>query len=115
MIRRPPRSTLFPYTTLFRSRRRNELDEAQTAFDRALRINSDTKEALEGKALTYLAAGEPQRAIRCLDRVIQLDPYDPDAWRLRGDVLGASNQNEEALRSYDEALRQRDGDAVAWT
>src|SRR5258707_9201164 len=24
MIRRPPRSTLFPYTTLFRSRRRNE-------------------------------------------------------------------------------------------
>src|SRR5438445_5823766 len=25
MIRRPPRSTLFPYTTLFRSRRREEL------------------------------------------------------------------------------------------
>src|SRR5688572_32075136 len=25
MIRRPPRSTLFPYTTLFRSRRRREL------------------------------------------------------------------------------------------
>src|SRR5258706_9190904 len=24
MIRRPPRSTLFPYTTLFRSRRRNQ-------------------------------------------------------------------------------------------
>src|SRR3712207_7009716 len=26
MIRRPPRSTLFPYTTLFRSQRRAELD-----------------------------------------------------------------------------------------
>src|SRR5258708_23373874 len=26
MIRRPPRSTLFPYTTLFRSRRALELD-----------------------------------------------------------------------------------------
>src|SRR2546429_5698502 len=25
MIRRPPRSTLFPYTTLFRSKRRTEL------------------------------------------------------------------------------------------
>src|SRR2546421_9657295 len=25
MIRRPPRSTLFPYTTLFRSKRRREL------------------------------------------------------------------------------------------
>src|SRR5437773_8733166 len=26
MIRRPPRSTLFPYTTLFRSRQREDLD-----------------------------------------------------------------------------------------
>src|SRR5690349_25145065 len=28
MIRRPPRSTLFPYTTLFRSRHASELNEA---------------------------------------------------------------------------------------
>src|SRR2546429_6356739 len=28
MIRRPPRSTLFPYTTLFRSQRRASLPEA---------------------------------------------------------------------------------------
>src|SRR5258706_11278100 len=30
MIRRPPRSTLFPYTTLFRSRVRVRLDTEQT-------------------------------------------------------------------------------------
>src|SRR3712207_9140043 len=30
MIRRPPRSTLFPYTTLFRSRTREELLAAAT-------------------------------------------------------------------------------------
>src|SRR2546430_11182825 len=29
MIRRPPRSTLFPYTTLFRSRRRVHRDERE--------------------------------------------------------------------------------------
>src|SRR3712207_7298471 len=29
MIRRPPRSTLFPYTTLFRSQRRVEVVEAR--------------------------------------------------------------------------------------
>src|SRR3712207_8984069 len=29
MIRRPPRSTLFPYTTLFRSRRRGHRREAR--------------------------------------------------------------------------------------
>src|SRR5258707_2896752 len=31
MIRRPPRSTLFPYTTLFRSRRVAERDRARGA------------------------------------------------------------------------------------
>src|SRR3712207_7080491 len=38
MIRRPPRSTLFPYTTLFRSAAINEDDRMEAeAFDRALR------------------------------------------------------------------------------
>src|SRR2546421_9335763 len=31
MIRRPPRSTLFPYTTLFRSRRNRHLHRGQLA------------------------------------------------------------------------------------
>src|SRR5438105_10601586 len=31
MIRPPPRSTLFPYTTLFRSRRDGDLDRRSTA------------------------------------------------------------------------------------
>src|SRR3712207_8671645 len=33
MIRRPPRSTLFPYTTLFRSKRRIEADEVPLELD----------------------------------------------------------------------------------
>src|SRR5258708_15399982 len=33
MIRRPPRSTLFPYTTLFRSRRREPRSNAQGSRD----------------------------------------------------------------------------------
>src|SRR2546422_8340178 len=35
MIRRPPRSTLFPYTTLFRSRVDAIADEARAAIGRA--------------------------------------------------------------------------------
>src|SRR3989449_1146606 len=31
MIRRPPRSTLFPYTTLFRSRARERVDSGRVA------------------------------------------------------------------------------------
>src|SRR2546430_4326244 len=33
MIRRPPRSTLFPYTTLFRSRHQNRLPAAGSRCD----------------------------------------------------------------------------------
>src|SRR3712207_7866614 len=36
MIRRPPRSTLFPYTTLFRSKQRRELVKKFTAKRTAL-------------------------------------------------------------------------------
>src|SRR2546422_8525673 len=32
MIRRPPRSTLFPYTTLFRSERQGALTESRTTI-----------------------------------------------------------------------------------
>src|SRR2546422_9378971 len=35
MIRRPPRSTLFPYTTLFRSRRRSRSGSPRTGWARA--------------------------------------------------------------------------------
>src|SRR5258708_33476179 len=33
MIRRPPRSTLFPYTTLFRSRSLNALNRGQSGLE----------------------------------------------------------------------------------
>src|SRR3712207_9594510 len=56
MIRRPPRSTLFPYTTLFRSMRRG--DDPRAVFDALhacgrIRIHSDPAARLE--ALTALA------------------------------------------------------------
>src|SRR2546422_2779146 len=41
MIRRPPRSTLFPYTTLFRSRFRAIALEAIEVFSGALDVRGD--------------------------------------------------------------------------
>src|SRR3989449_7984427 len=43
MIRRPPRSTLFPYTTLFRS---NEPAEAESICLDVLRADPDNQQAL---------------------------------------------------------------------
>src|SRR2546430_12659518 len=41
MIRRPPRSTLFPYTTLFRSCRPGALPESRPARDRRIERRDD--------------------------------------------------------------------------
>src|SRR3712207_7749573 len=46
MIRRPPRSTLFPYTTLFRSR--EELQEPQRRAVRPVEVVEDEDERLDG-------------------------------------------------------------------
>src|SRR3712207_8968756 len=52
MIRRPPRSTLFPYTTLFRSRRRSRRS-GQKFLDRVCEIPSGSPSVdLEGRPTT---------------------------------------------------------------
>src|SRR3989442_15873572 len=56
MIRRPPRSTLFPYTTLFRSRRRRQ--RARQALLRAVAPGDRSDERLARDADTE---GAPER------------------------------------------------------
>src|SRR3712207_7228331 len=48
MIRRPPRSTLFPYTTLFRSSRRNPEASAEPHFAEELRRSRSLLGCLRG-------------------------------------------------------------------
>src|SRR2546422_7346007 len=51
MIRRPPRSTLFPYTTLFRSRERNRIQALERAIARERSIReSEERERVEMRA-----------------------------------------------------------------
>src|SRR3712207_8649355 len=58
MIRRPPRSTLFPYTTLFRSIARLNLgffDRAIADFDRGLAVDPAYRNCERWKAVALLA------------------------------------------------------------
>src|SRR2546429_4726060 len=49
MIRRPPRSTLFPYTTLFRSATGSDLDTISNAVAAAARLRAPTTMFLSGR------------------------------------------------------------------
>src|SRR3712207_7505807 len=69
MIRRPPRSTLFPYTTLFRSRgvarlNRGEYDAAIADFDEAIRLEPRLSSAYFGRGAAYRFKGDLERSAK---------------------------------------------------
>src|SRR5688572_32113356 len=77
MIRRPPRSTLFPYTTLFRSRTADKLGLEVLAY-RKVPVNP------EGIGTTALSV-EPEMEqvfIACPDHISNRDELDRKSTRL---------------------------------
>src|SRR3712207_8714456 len=88
MIRRPPRSTLFPYTTLFRSR-----------IERVL-INEITKkgvtEALSHPSALDVKKYESQQARRILDRLVGYE-ISPILWKK---VRSEEHTSELQSRQY---------------
>src|SRR4051794_41707063 len=74
MIRRPPRSTLFPYTTLFRSRPHEHLRRGVLRGDRALEVAHSQFEcavtAKEDRKSTRLNSSHPSisYAVFCLKK-----------------------------------------------
>src|SRR2546422_7506284 len=65
MIRRPPRSTLFPYTTLFRSEKRNTL----VARSSRKHGNHGRSEVLGGGAAAHVARQPAALAVNPVDRI----------------------------------------------
>src|SRR5256885_9284699 len=63
MIRRPPRSTLFPYTTLFRSKRRTLTQESEGRVCKA--TSPSGRMEGEGATLQRLLDRRSRRGIAC--------------------------------------------------
>src|SRR5258707_13002362 len=97
MIRRPPRSTLFPYTTLFRSRLIEKgatfadvasLGRFETRLDA---INDDSRRRLNAenkRLLAILDAGETKAIDDELERIDELrDDLDKKLDSIRADML----------------------------
>src|SRR2546427_8316465 len=68
MIRRPPRSTLFPYTTLFRS----------DWLQKAVALNPDHLRAVQNLGWTLNELGRRDEALAIYQRALALD--SDDAW-----------------------------------
>src|SRR5258708_26666073 len=85
MIRRPPRSTLFPYTTLFRS-----VIEDERATEKIGRIDEATREGAPESRAGYFAA----RTIETQDRTLRMLSFRPRH-------LSRSEEHTSELQSPD--------------
>src|SRR3989449_7240847 len=87
MIRRPPRSTLFPYTTLFRSRAAVDVGNAQLSLLQA-KANLATAQAGLGRQI-----GVEAEVQAVPDSVF---PAPPDTTGLRAEALARAPQIQQA-------------------
>src|SRR5690348_18298942 len=83
MIRRPPRSTLFPYTTLFRSRQ-------------SVQINPNYAKGHEALGEILLYQGKTDEAIASLREALRLNPDSARARQNLVKALRAKGLNSEA-------------------
>ena len=48
--------------------------------------------------------GERNSALKGYDKIIKINPEDPDVWNAKGNILSELERTEEALDCYDKAL-----------
>ena len=72
----------------------------------ALSIDENDPEALAnvGRAAAYLS-GDFDTAIEMVDRAVALNPNSARAWNARGQTYRYAAQAEEAIRSFERAIR----------
>src|SRR3712207_6421412 len=107
MIRRPPRSTLFPYTTLFRSARVDEDVGPQVVADAVVAVDRrDLEEDVVHQALDAAGVAE------ALEREAQVLRERPgllgEGADVLGDLLGLRDRPQADLGGAAEGLEGRD-------
>src|SRR2546422_11373211 len=119
MIRRPPRSTLFPYTTLFRSldRERSELREqlALATAERQDREAAAHESAGEAEAATQRVARDAHAAVRAVEALQHARRHVAALQEQEMSARSARRQAEAALAQLEarrDALTELDREHV---
>src|SRR5256885_13695945 len=101
MIRRPPRSTLFPYTTLFRSERAHADSVAEFFLDELQRNGVTTALAFATShpgSVDALMGASQARGMRMITGKVLQDRHSPD---------GVRDQTEQSLIDTETLIQRR--------
>src|SRR5438093_7767766 len=99
MLRRPPRSTLFPYTTLFRSRGRRALPQHRRP----------TRAARCGGAVARRTAGASGAAVRSEEHTSELQSLTNLVCRLLLEKKKKKKKkNKKTIQKYTKQKKQKD-------
>ena len=89
-------------------RQLDQADRARRADDAALRAVPDFAPALMERVRQDAAKRDFAAATDGIEKLLAKNPHDPDAWKLKGDVLLASNRDAApALEAYRHAVQEK--------
>ncbi len=92
----------------------NDLEEAVSSFDKAIKIDPDNAFAWEFKAIALRSLGRYEEAIQCYDKSMELDPLDYSAIYNRAVLLEKLGKSEEALDYFTLATKIEPENILAW-
>ena len=78
---------------------------ALARIEQEVNLKPKDTEVLKALAEVYLECKRPKEALDIVDRVLESRTDDDDAWKIKGEVLEALDQNDAALAALDEAKR----------
>ncbi len=77
--------------------------EAISDYNYVIKVNPNAEMHIN-RGMAYLELGQYYEALRDLEIAAVMDKYDPEAYRVMGDVYFAKSDLEQALEYYDKAL-----------
>src|SRR2546421_8762435 len=95
MIRRPPRSTLFPYTTLFRSSPKDDDDKYYEL------------------ALAHFKLAQYDESVAALNKALEINPDNYPAQDLLEKAKAGAERVAEIRRHQEQLLKQKNANANA--
>jgi len=91
-----------------------KLREAAVSFESALELNPGSADIMLSLGQLHCQLGEPEMALKCLDRLLAKEAYQPDALLDKAAILQSLSRFEESLPCLDRVLARDELNADAW-